>query len=74
MKLNKEERAELKRLTKSIKLREDIRRLSKLRHNPFLVDGEVDIDRYLTFLTEYNYFINHAPRPFRRIKDKNMWL
>lgn len=74
MRLSKEERAELKKLAKSAKLQEDMRRLSRQRHNPFVVDGQVDIDRFLVFLTEYNYFINHARRPFRRIKDEKMRL
>lgn len=42
--------------------------------SPIKVFGEVDIDRLLTFLTQYNRFINHTPRPFRRIIDKDMRL
>lgn len=72
--LSKEEKAELKNLAESSELQEDMRKLSRRRHNPFIVNGEVDVDRLLTFLTEYNRFINHTPKPFRRIIDKDMRL
>jgi len=44
------------------------------RYNPFIKDGRVDIDAYLEFVTRSNEFINHTPRPFRRIKDRDMRL
>lgn len=69
-KLSNKEREELKNLAKSSQLREDLRKISKNRHNPFLVDNRIDLDRLLTFLTEYNCFINHNPRPFRKIIDR----
>lgn len=72
--LNEEEKRELKEMANSSKLKEDMRRLSKTRYNPFIVNGNVDLDKFLTFLTEYNYFINHKPKPFRKIIDKDMRL
>ena len=72
--LSDEEKRELIDIAKSSKLREDLRKLSEKRHNPFIVDGDVDIDHLLTFLTEYNAFINHTPKPFRRIADRDMRL
>lgn len=72
--LNEEEKRELKELARSHKLQEDMRVLSKTRYNPFIVNGNVDMDRFLLFLTEYNHFINHAPKSFRRIIDKDMRL
>lgn len=72
--LNDEEKNELMYMAASDKLREDMRRLSKSKHNPFVVNGSVDMDRLLTFLNEYNYFVNHAKKPFRRIKDMHVRL
>ena len=51
-------------------LRDDMRRLAENRHNPFLKDGKVDIDRYVDFLNAYNEFINHMPKPFKPMKEK----
>ncbi|RME66675.1 MAG: hypothetical protein D6778_04365 [Nitrospirae bacterium] len=53
---------------------EDIEHLRRNRHNPFLKEGKVDIEAYLQFVTEFNEFINHAPKPFRRIIDRDMRL
>lgn len=68
--LSNEAKEELKRLVYSSKLKEDLRRISENKHNPFIANGKIDLDRLLTFLTEYNAFINHTPRPFRKIIDK----
>jgi len=72
--LTNEEKKELKELSGSIGLREDMRILLKRRHNPFMVDGKFDLDRYIIFLTEFNLFINHNPKPFHKIIDKDMRL
>ena len=72
--LSKEEKKELKELSKSQKLRKDMRLLLKTRHNPFITDGKVDIDKFLIFLTEYNRFINHASKAFHKIIDRDMRL
>ena len=74
MRLSKEEKAELKRLAKSIGFKKDIERVAKARHNPFVTNGEVNLERLVAFLTEYNQFINHIPRPFRKIIDRDMRL
>jgi len=68
--LSDKEKKELKDLASSLDLKEDLIKLSKNRHNPFLKNGEIDTDILLTFLTEYNDFINHATRPFCKIKDE----
>ena len=72
--LNNEEKKELKELVQSSKLRQDLRRVRDFRHNPFMVNGNVDIDRLLVFLTEYNSFINHKLKPFHRIIDNEFRL
>jgi len=74
-KFNKEEKDELLRMAQSQKLRDDMRNIRKNRFNPFLKsNGEIDADKYIAFLSEYNRFINHAPKPFHKISDKDMRL
>lgn len=72
--LSEEEKRELKELSVSPGLKEDTARLLKTRYNPFIVNGKVDIDTLLTFLTEYNLFISHTPRAFHKIIDNDMRL
>jgi len=74
LKLSEEEKEELRASAQSSKLRDDLRRVAQNRHNPILVNGEVDMDRLLTFLNEYNSFLNHQRKPFRQIIDKDMRL
>lgn len=72
--LSEEEKRELKELASSPELRTDTQRLLKARYNPFMVNGNIDLDKFLAFLTGYNYFINHNPRVFCKIIDKDMRL
>ena len=39
-----------------------------------VIDGKIDMDRLLEFLTEYNEFINHKPKPFKPMVDREMKL
>ena len=68
------EKRELLRLAKSFSLRKDMRYLSSNRHNPFVKDGKVDVDACVEFVTQYNEFINHEPKPFKPMVDKVMKL
>lgn len=72
--LSEEEKRELRELSASSALKEDIDTLLRARHNPFIVNGRMDIDIFLAFLTEYNRFVNHAPKLFHRIIDNDMRL
>jgi len=73
--LNADEKEELLRLAKSSSLKKDMQYLSDHRHNPFIKDnGEVDFDAYIEFVQQFNEFINHKPRPFKPIIDKEMKL
>jgi hypothetical protein len=74
LKFSKKEKEELLRLSQSSSLKADMRYVSAHRHNPLIVDGEVDLDRFITFLTEYNEFINHKPKPFKPMIDRIMKL
>jgi hypothetical protein len=72
--LTEEERRELKELAASPVLREDLQTLSRLRARHFIVDGRVDLDRVMAFLTEFNEMIHHQPKPFKKILDHDMKL
>lgn len=74
MLITKKQEKELKQTAGSLSLRNDLMSLRAMRHNPFVFNGKVDIDRFITFLNEYNSFINHTPKPFKKIIDRVMKL
>ena len=55
-------------------LSEGMKIILQQRHNPFIRCGKPDADACITFACEYNAFINHRPKPFRRIMDQKMVL
>ncbi len=73
-KLSKQEKEELQRGAASALFRKDMQHLSANRFNPLIAGQNIDMDRLLVFLTEYNEFINHSPKPFKPIIDKIMKL
>jgi hypothetical protein len=72
--LGEKEKQEGAAIAESETLRDDMRHLAENRHNPFLKNGRVDVDRYIEFLNGYNEFINHAVRPFKPMTDRIMKL
>ena len=73
--LSEEERAELLELSRSQSLRDDMERVAATRHNPFIdSNGEVDADRVVEFLTQYNEFLGHTRKPRQPFIEKNMKL
>ncbi len=72
--IGKLEKEEMLRLAASSSLREDMRYLASHRHNPVLVNGKIDLDRLIEFLTQFNEFINHQPKPFKPMIEKVMKL
>lgn len=74
MVIREDEKRELLRLACSSFLREDMKYLSTHRHNPVIVDGKVNMDRLIEFLNGFNEFINHQPKPFKKIIDRDMRL
>lgn len=74
MKLSRDVEKELLELTRSEALMKDMETIAAQRHNPFIKDGIVDVDAYLEFLQEFNEFINHEPKPFQPMIDKDMRL
>ncbi|MBI5073985.1 MAG: hypothetical protein HZB62_02260 [Nitrospirae bacterium] len=72
--ISEQERQEMQRLVESSSMRKDMEYLSSHRHNPVLVNGAFDMDRLIEFLLQFNEFINHQPKPFRPMIEKNMKL
>jgi hypothetical protein len=73
-KLSKKEKEDLKRVAASAFVRKDMQHLSANRLNLFIEGQTINMDRLLIFLTEYNEFINHSPKPFKPIIDRIMKL
>ncbi|ABQ27437.1 hypothetical protein [Geotalea uraniireducens] len=74
MMLTDEEKAELRSLAASQSMRADSELLRAASRDPFIVDGKVDCDRVMEFLSEYNSFLNHPVKPCRQFIEKIMLL
>ncbi|MGC2062175.1 MAG: hypothetical protein WA610_04300 [Thermodesulfovibrionales bacterium] len=72
--LSESEKIELLRLAGNHSLKKDMEHIAAHRHNPVVIDGEVDLDRLIEFLTQYNEFINHERKAFTPIDDSGMKL
>jgi hypothetical protein len=53
---------------------EDMKIMERRRHNPFMKNGKADVDAYIRFVCDFNEFINHEPKLFSRIIDRDMIL
>jgi len=58
----------------SEELKKDMEILRSQWQSPFIKDGIVDIDAYIDFVQQFNEFINHEPKPFRPMIDRDMKL
>ncbi|RJR16167.1 MAG: hypothetical protein C4581_10535 [Nitrospiraceae bacterium] len=65
---------ELIDLARSEEFGKDMDLIKKRWHCPFLRNGEVDIDAYIEFIQQFNEFINHEPKPFKPMIDRDMRL
>ncbi len=74
IKISKKAEKEFKKFSELHSFRKDMDMIASSRHQPFLKDGKVDVDAYIEFVTQFNEFINHTPKPFKRIIDKDMRL
>ncbi|HXX82211.1 MAG TPA: hypothetical protein VEI46_11725 [Thermodesulfovibrionales bacterium] len=74
MSLSPEAAKELLDLAGSESMRRDMETIASRRHNPFVKDGEVDVEAYIEFVTGFNEFINHEPKPLKPMIDKDMRL
>jgi hypothetical protein len=72
--LGESEIIELLRLAGDHSLRKDMEYIAAHRHNPVVIDGKVDLDRLIEFLTQYNEYLNHEPKPFKPIDNRGMKL
>jgi hypothetical protein len=68
------EKEELRACAVSESMRTDADRLSANRYNPFIIDGVVDCDRVVEFLTDYNEFLGHPRKPRRPFVEREMNL
>lgn len=74
MKLSDSAEKELVAFGNSAELRKDMEMLRLHWQAPFIKDGEVDMDAYIEFVQQFNEFINHEPKPFKPMIDKEMKL
>lgn len=74
MNLSESAEKELVKLGMSEELKKDMEMLSSQWRSPFIKDGEVDIDAYIEFVQQFNEFINHEPKPFKPMIEKDMRL
>ncbi len=74
MKLSSGAQRELIELAKSDSFKEEMASLGARWRKPFIKNGEVDADAYIEFVTEFNEFINHEPKPFKPMIDEDMRL
>ena len=65
---------ELIELARSEEFSKDMDLIGTRWHNPFLMNGSVDVAAYIEFVHQFNEFINHEPTSFRPIIDKDMRL
>ncbi len=65
---------ELVDFSRSDSLRRDMEIVTSNRYNPFVRNGIVHADSYVEFVTEYNEFINHRPKPFVPMAERDMRL
>ncbi|MDP8263311.1 MAG: hypothetical protein P9M13_08415 [Candidatus Ancaeobacter aquaticus] len=72
--LSDKEKNDFRNIAFSKTFREDAAYVKKNRHNPFISNGEVNTDKVIEFLDEYNAFVNHTPKLFKKINDQNMRL
>ena len=66
--LSKKEKEELKKSSKSLKLRKDFR---STRNNSLTKKGKIDLDDFIKFLTITNALIDNRPKPFKKIEGDN---
>ncbi len=74
MKLSEKAEKELIELAGSDDFRKDMEMMRAQWQAPFMKNGKVDADAYIEFVTQFNEFINHEPKPFKPIIDTVMKL
>ena len=64
----------MRALSGSEAFKNDLAAVAATRHNPFIKAGVADADAYIAFVTAFNEFINHEPKPFVPMIDRDMRL
>ena len=72
--LSREAEQELLASAQSEELGKDLSLLDARNKTPFIRGGTADVDAYVEFVSQFNDFINHQPKPFRKIIDRQMKL
>ncbi len=65
---------EIADLSQSDSLKKDMSTIRSQKHCPFENDKTMTVEAFLEFISQYNEFINHEPKPFKKIIDKDMIL
>lgn len=73
-KLPRKAKKELQRLSRDPSLKQDLERISQHKLLVFFKNGEVDVDAYIDFVTQFNEFISHQPKLFQKMEDRDMRL
>lgn len=74
MKISQKTENEMVALARSESFRNDMEILSMRDKSPFIKGGMVDVDAYIEFVNMFNQFINHEPKPFEPMVEKEMKL
>ncbi len=74
MKLSPGAEKELLKFARSESFKKDMQILRSRWQNIFIKDGIADADAYIEFVTQFNEFINHEPKPFKKMIDRVMKL
>jgi hypothetical protein len=61
-------------LDESEELKKDMEMLNSQWKSHFVKNGVVDFDAYIEFVQQFNEFINHEPKPFKPMIDRDMRL
>lgn len=69
--LSREEKQEFLRLAHSSELRKDFLVVEENCRHISKKEGKGYLERYIKFLTTSNAFVNHKPKPFKKIEGKN---
>lgn len=72
--LSEEAAKEIRDLASSAALKRDMTIVAESRRKFFIKDGKVDVDAYVEFVCAFNEFINHEPKKFVPMIDKDMRL
>ena len=72
--LNEVEKQEMLKVSQSMQLTQDFRRLRENRGKYIAAQNIGTIDEYIEFLNFSNAFANHAVKPFKKIDGKNFIL